>query len=142
MHRFKEQGIIICLLAVILTGCGDGSRSVSAVTDRVWEYAQSHPEGFTLDISSWEEPKEGIAVSYAATQDSYSKKALKAVVRHARRHDGYVGGWLEQDSGLYYFDSTRLFPEDQPDSAIAFAISNGQMSAFVISTGTEIRLGE
>ena len=80
MHRFKEQGIIICLLAVILSGCGGGSRSVSAiadrshsvsaVTDRVLEYAQSHP-----------------------------------------------------------------------DAAIAFGRSNGQTSVFVISTRTEIRLG-
>ena len=41
-----------------------------------------------------------------------SREQLDRVVEHAIRHDGYVGGWRNGDNGLYYFDSTRLFPED------------------------------
>ena len=59
------------------------------------------------------EPEEGIAVSYAATQGSHSRKQLENVVWHSLRHDGYVGGWRDKESGLYYFDSTRLYPEDE-----------------------------
>ena len=29
-------------------------------------------------------------------------------------------GWQDTDTGLCYFDSTKLFPEDQRDQAIAF----------------------
>ena len=87
--------------------------NVSAIADAVWEFSQSHPDGFTLDIRTMTEPMEGIAVSYAATQDSHSRDQLDFVVEHALQHDGYVGGWLNTENGLYYFDSTKLFPEDQ-----------------------------
>ena len=66
------------------------------------------------------EPTEGIAVSYAATQDSHSRNQLDFVVEHALQHDGYVGGWLNTENGLYYFDSSKLFPEDQLEEALQF----------------------
>ena len=36
---------------------------------------------------------------------------LDKVVSHALQHEGYVGGWLNSEDGLYYVDSTKLFPE-------------------------------
>ena len=84
------------------------------------------------------QPTEGIAVSYAATQNSHSRNQLDKVVSHALEHDGYVGGWLNKDSGLYYFDSTRLFPEDQLDEALKFGKENGQYSVFILSSGVEV----
>jgi len=84
------------------------------------------------------EPKEGIAVSYAETQHSHSRNQLEKVVSHALSHDGYVGGWLNTEDGLYYFDSTKLFPETSLGSAIQFGKENNQQSAFVLSTCTDI----
>ena len=57
------------------------------------------------------EPTEGIAVSYAATQNGHSRDQLDKVIGHALQHEGYVGGWYNSEDGLYYFDSTKLFPE-------------------------------
>ena len=94
--------------------------NVSATADAVWEFSQSHPDGFTIDIRTMTEPTEGIAVSYAATQDSHSRNQLDFVVEHALQHDGYVGGWLNTENGLYYFDSSKLFPEDQLEEALQF----------------------
>ena len=84
------------------------------------------------------EPTEGIAVSYAATQDSHSRNQLDFVVEHALQHDGYVGGWLNTENGLYYFDSTKLFPEDQLEDALQFGKENGQTSVYILSTGTDV----
>ena len=112
--------------------------NVSAIADQVWQFAISHPDGFTLHITSMTQPTEGIAVSYAVTQDSHSRNQLDKVVSHALEHDGYVGGWLNKDSGLYYFDSTRLFPEDQLDEALKFGKENGQSSVFILSSGGEV----
>ena len=112
--------------------------NVSAIADQVWQFALSHPDGFTLHITSMTQPTEGIAVSYAATLDSHSRDQLDKVVSHALEHDGYVGGWLNKDNGLYYFDSTRLFPEDQLDEALKFGKENGQYSVFILSTGVEV----
>ena len=112
--------------------------NVSAIANQVWQFAISHPVGFTLHITSMTQPTEGIAVSYATTQDSHSRNQLDKVVSHALAHDGYVGGWLNKDNGLYYFDSTRLFPEDQLDEALKFGKENGQYSVFILSSGVEV----
>ena len=53
-----------------------------------------------------------------------------------------MGGWYDSQSGLYYFDSTRLFPEEQLDEALQFAQENGQLAVYVLSTGEEIRLDQ
>ena len=116
--------------------------SVEAIAERVWNFSQSHPDGFTVEVRTMKEPDEGIAVSYAATQGSHSRESLVFVVTHALEHDGYVGGWLDTETGLYYFDSTRLFPEDQREAALQFARENGQTAVYVISTGEEIRVEE
>ena len=139
--------IITVILALcsssVLAACGNsdaatGQDSVTAIADKVWTFSQSHPDGFTIDIRTMTEPKEGIAVSYAETQHSHSRNQLEKVVSHALSHDGYVGGWLNTEDGLYYFDSTKLFPETSLGSAIQFGKENNQQSAFVLSTCTDI----
>ena len=41
-------------------------------------------------------------------------------------------------NGLYYFDSTRLFPETSLKEALQFGKENGQQSAFILFTFTDI----
>ena len=119
-----------------------GGRSVKAVADSVWVYSIQHPDGFTMNLATMTEPSEGVVVAYAATQGCHSRKQLGRVVRHAIRHDGYVGGWLDTSDSLYYFDSSRLFPEDSLAAAIRFGIENGQIAIFILSEGREVRLGK
>ena len=140
MKRFTPLFAVAAALAVLCPSCSSirttGRDDAAAIADKVWAFGQAHPDGFTLDIRTMTEPKEGIAVSYAATQNSHSREQLDKVVEHALQHDGYVGGWLFD--GLYYFDSTRLFPEDQLMEAIRFGRENGQRSVFVLSTLTDV----
>ena len=142
------------VLAAILITCGAtamtasssnddnpaGQTDVSVISDKVWAYSQTHPDGFTLDIRTMTEPTEGIAVSYAATKNSHSRDQLDMVVSHALQHEGYVGGWLNGEDGLYYFDSTKLFPEDDLKGALQFGKENGQYSVFILSTYTDVPL--
>ncbi|MBQ7281067.1 MAG: hypothetical protein IJR13_10190 [Bacteroidales bacterium] len=136
----------LAVLAVVMfAACYGGSRLGSAVdepsvAERVWAYGMRHPEGFTLCLRTMECPTEGIAVAYAATQGCHSREGLDSVVAHAMGHAGFVSGWLDTADSLYYFDSTRLFPEDSIAAAIRFGKENGQIAIFVISTGEEIRL--
>ena len=113
---------------------------VETLSERLWTFSQTHPDGFTVDVRTMAEPTEGISVAYAETQNSFSRESLLKVVSHALTHDGYVGGWKEDASGLYYFDSVRLFPEDSLRAALAFARENHQHAVFVLSTGEEIQL--
>jgi len=112
--------------------------SITALSGKVWAFSQDHPNGFTIDIHTMTEPTQGIAVSYAETQGSHSHDQLDKVVRHALRHNGYVGGWLNTKNGLYYFDSTKLFPETSLKEAIQFGKENGQHSVFILSTYSDI----
>ncbi len=130
---------------LLMTSCYSSSKlvggsSVKTVADSVWAYSIRHPDGFTMNLATMTEPTEGVVVAYAATQGSHSRKQLGRVVRHAMRHDGYVGGWLDTTDSLYYFDSSRLFPEDSLAAAIRFGIENGQIAIFVLSEGREVRL--
>lgn len=130
-------------LALLSGGCTTGTpparqAGVAALADRVWAYGQAHPDGFTLDLRTMAEPTEGIAVAHAATQGCHSRGDLERVVEHALAHDGYAGGWYNPENGLYYFDSTRLFPEDRLEDALRFGRENGQYSVYVLSTGAEI----
>ena len=125
--------------------------NITTIADKVWAFSQTHPDGFTINVRTMTEPTEGIAVSYAATQNSYScvpsvaselsssvRDQLDKVVSHALQHEGYVGGWYNGEDGLYYFDSTKLFPENDLKGAIQFGKENGQYSVFILSTYTEI----
>ena len=148
-HLFNKNWVLAAALiicgATAMTACSlndnpAGQTDVSAISDKVWAYSQTHPDGFTLDIRTMTEPTEGIAVSYAATQNSHSRDQLDMVVSHALQHEGYVGGWLNGEDGLYYFDSTKLFPEDDLKGALQFGKENGQHSVFILSTYTDVPL--
>ena len=152
IQRNTDQiGKLFCFLTVILTLCSSTvlavcsnygtpteQDSITPISDKVWTFSQSHPDGFTLDIRTMTEPAEGIAVSYAETQNSHSRDQLDKVVSHALCHDGYVGGWLNTGNGLYYFDSTKLFPETSLKEAIQFGKENGQYSVFILSANSDI----
>ncbi len=135
--------LIVC--SFLLTACYSSGKlvdggNVKVLSDSVWAYSLRHPDGFTMDITTMTEPTEGIVVAYAATQGCHSRKQLDRVVRHAMRHDGYVGGWLDTTDSLFYFDSSRLFPEDSLAAAIRFGVENGQIAVFVLSEGREVQL--
>ena len=129
--------ISLAFLCAAALSCG-----TARLADRVWSYRETHPEGFTLDINTWEEPQEGISVAYESTQNHHDRADLRRVVRHARSHSGYVGGWRNAEDSLYYFDSVRLFPEDSLEAAISFGKANHQDAVYRLSTGQEIRLVE
>ena len=148
LERLKTRFLIAVLTICMMAGVASCSSNkdtteqskITAIADQIWAYSQGHPDGFTLDIRTLTEPKEGIAVSYAATQNSHSRDQLDKVVRHALQHDGYVGGWYNSENALYYFDSTRLFPENDLRGAIQFGKDNGQHSVFVLSSYTDVPL--
>ena len=140
-----SQLVLTICCQLVLSACSNSSLpasndSIKATADKVWAYSLTHPDGFTLNVRTMTEPSEGIAVSYAETQDSHSRNQLDKVVSHALRHDGYVGGWLNREDGLYYFDSSKLFPEISLKEAVEFGRKNRQRSLFILSTSTDIPL--
>ena len=146
----NKFGYFLGLLLLSLSSCGPAHHvtyqapvtvEVSySLADNLWTFSQTHPDGFTVNIHNWQEPKEGIVVAYSATQDRHDRADLDFVVTHAQSNDGFVGGWLNTESGRYYFDSVRLFPEDSLEQAIRFGRENAQIAIFILSKGKEVLL--
>ena len=130
--------LLVVMLAFPFAGQAQPQISDKDLVNVIWAMGQMYPEGFTLDINTLQQPTKGIAVSYLATQNSFDKKDIPAVIKHAKAHNGYIGGWYNSENGKYYFDSTRLFPEDSLTAALAFARENEQNSVYDLSKGIEI----
>lgn len=131
---------MLAAMLLLLASCGPGKRMghMASVADAVWTYSLTHPDGFTLELTTMTEPARGLCVAYEATQSSHSRSSLDAVVAHAAAHDGFVGGWMDARDSLYYFDSVRVFPEDSLAAALRFGRAQHQKALFRLSTGEEI----
>ncbi|MBR3292489.1 MAG: hypothetical protein IKI66_09980, partial [Bacteroidales bacterium] len=103
----KTVLLLVLLLAFPFAGMTQQKFSDKELETILWAIGQLYPEGFTISLDSLRQPDKGIAVSYAATQNSFDKKSLKAVIRHAHEHDNIIGGWYNPEDGHYYFDSSR-----------------------------------
>lgn len=96
--------------------------------ERVWEHSLKNPEGFTISLESWNTPKRGFCVAYLETQNCHGKDGLTKAIRHAEQHCNIVGGWLEETSGKYYFDSVLIV--DTKEEAERLAKENEQYAYF------------
>ena len=134
----KRIALLFLMLALPLAGQAQQRVSDKDLVNVIWAMGQMYPSGFTIDINTLQQPTEGLAVSYLATQNSFDKKDLAKVIKHAKEHNGYVGGWYNPENGKYYFDSTRMFPEDSLAAAVAFARENEQHTVFDIAKGIDI----
>lgn len=106
----------------------------------ILKVAEANHEGFTIELETLKHVTDGIVVAYLETQNSFDSEGLKRCIEHAAKHDGYIGGWLNEENGRYYFDSVRIFPVDQLKEAIAFGKANEQISIFDLTNIKEIRL--
>ena len=98
-HKMKRAFLAFILLcAGFLSAKSQDTTAFTTLVDSIWVFSQTHPDGFTLSVSTWEEPQEGIAVAYSSTLGSHDKSELHYVVSHALDNAGYVGGWLDTDT--------------------------------------------
>lgn len=108
---------------------------------RVWEYSQKNPEGFTFNLETESEVKFGIVVAYKETQDHFGKESLESVISHALKHGKVIGGWLNEENKQYYFDSVKIFKSTELEKALEFGKANDQLAIFDLTNLKEIRIG-
>ena len=136
----KKIVLLLVLLALPLAGQAQQNRvSDKELVSVLWAMGQMYPDGFTLSLDSLRQPTQGLAVSYLATQNSFDKKSLPAVIKHAHEHNNVVGGWYDPVEDKYYFDSTIIFPEDSLTAALAFARENQQHTVYDLGRKINIR---
>lgn len=107
---------------------------------KILKFAETHKDGFTIELESLSPVVEGIAVAYAETQNCHDDDGLKRCIEHALTHGRVIGGWLDLESNVFYYDSVKIFPDDRLDDAIEFGKQNGQLAIFWLTMQREIRL--
>jgi fructokinase len=106
--------------------------------EAVRKIAMENPDGFTVDLTTLKKVTGGISVAYLETQDCFGNEGLKRVLNHALIHEKTVGGWLDDESGDFYFDSVRIFTN--LDEAKRFGRENKQIAIFDITNLRLIKL--
>lgn len=106
--------------------------------EKLLEIAEGNPDGFTVWIPDLEPVTSGIAVAYAATQNSFGERGLRKCLRHAIRNGKIVGGWKNPENGRYYFDSVKTFATTE--RAIAFGRQQNQIAIYDLDTKRIIKL--
>ncbi|MCR4825078.1 MAG: hypothetical protein K5849_06970 [Bacteroidales bacterium] len=143
MKRFKNLLTVLLLCTggmLMMTSCLSQAEreSIEQMADQVWTYSQSHPDGFTLHLRTMSVPRTGIVVAYIDTRNTRDRSSLTYVIEHSLVNDGYVGGRVDPDSGVYFFDSVRVFPETELEAAKAFGVSNNQEFVYILSSRKEV----
>lgn len=104
------------------------------------EVATLNPEGFTVNAASLQPVTSGFAVAVADTQNSFGREGLERVVNYVAEHSEVTafGGWLDNETGLYYFDATIICSSREEAEALAKA--NKQIAFFDLDNLEEIRI--
>lgn len=102
--------------------------------------AAANPAGFTVNAQTLQTVTTGYVVAVKGTQNSFGTSGLCRVVDYQRTHNGVnaFGGWLDNESGLYYYDAciiVRTIGE-----AITLAKKNEQIAFFCLDNGKEYNM--
>ena len=102
--------------------------------------AAANPEGFTVDAKTLQPVTSGYAVAVKATQNSFNAKGLALVVDYAATDSEVTafGGWLDSETGLYYYDAVVI--TDSFERAKAIAEREGQIAFFSLKEMKEYRI--
>lgn len=100
--------------------------------------AKENPEGFTVKLPEMNWVISGYIAAYKDTQNCFGSEGLEKAVQHALNHDKIVGGWLNEENKLFYFDSSKVFENEE--EAKKFGRENEQIAIFDLNTFKEIRL--
>ena len=71
---------------------------------------------------------------------SFGKQQLENVINHSLQNDKKIGGWLNNENGLFYFDSVKVFKNSELKEAVEFAIENEQIAIFDLTNLKEIKI--
>lgn len=101
--------------------------------------AAVNPEGFTVNSEYMTPETAGYCVALAETQNSFNNEGLARVydVINSGRANA-VGGWLDSESGLYYYDAVVVLQDRE--KAIELGRLNNQLAIFDLNNMQEIRL--
>lgn len=131
-NKYRKTILFITIFATLIffARCTEDSSPDAGILEYVIACSDEHPEGFTVNIRTFNPVTDGIAVAYFETQNRSGRESLPFVIEHALQHESVVGGWLDTRDSIYYYDSDRIFPDTALNAAIAFAVENRQYAVY------------
>lgn len=102
--------------------------------------AAANPEGFTVNAKTLMPVTSGYAVAVRATQNSFGPEGLAAVVDYAKTDKEVTafGGWLDSETGLYYYDAVIIV--ETLEDARQIATRENQLAFYGLHEMKEYRL--
>ena len=108
------------------------------MVNEILRLAKAELDGFTVRLPGLERVKTGIISAYKETQDCFGRQGLEKAVEHAMQHDRVLGGWHNSENGKFYFDSCKIFEDE--NEAIRFGKENEQIAIFDLTNLRVIEL--
>ncbi len=102
--------------------------------------AGNNPDGFTVNAQTLQDVTKGYAVAVSGTQNSFGDSGLRYVIDYVANHPeiNAFGGWMDNESGLFYWDATIVVSDIV--EARALAVANKQIAFFDLENLEEIRI--
>lgn len=100
--------------------------------------AKENPFGFSYDLITKKLINQGISVAYFETQNSNTENELENCLNHCINHENKIGGWFNSENKKFYFDSIKIFKNNELKSALEFAKQNNQIAIFDLTNKIEI----
>lgn len=99
--------------------------------------AAANPSGYTVNACTLQPVTTGFVVAVKDTQNSFGAAGLRRVVEYQRTHSECTafGGWLDTETGLYYYDACIIV--HTISEAVALAKENEQIAFFCLDNMTE-----
>ena len=94
--------------------------------------AAVNPDGYTVNAETLKPITSGYSVAVAGTQDSFGPEGLAHVIAYQAAHKECqaFGGWLDSETGRYYYDACVIV--DTKAEAMALAKENKQIAFFCL----------
>jgi len=95
--------------------------------------AEQHEMGFTVYLPDLEFANSGWVIANQLTQSAHGDEGLDRVLEFALKYNRLLGGWLEEDDSLFYYDAVILEPEKE--KALELMKMHNQKGIFNLETG-------
>lgn len=99
---------------------------------KIKQIARANQEGFTLYLPSLEFVKHGWVIANSATQNFHGDEGLQKAYEFAMNHNRIIGGWYDENSGLFYWDAVIVEPDRE--KAIELMEMHDQIGIYNLDT--------
>lgn len=106
------------------------------IFQKIKEIAEANPNGFTISILDFKAQEKGFCVAMKETQNCFNDEGLKKAIKIAKQTTNIVGGWLDKENDLFYYDAIMIV--EDLETALKLAKENKQIAIFDLET--EIRM--